>query len=215
MTALAARERSGLCDDALAAGPDAPTLCEGWSVRDLLVHLHVRDGRPGVALGGVAGRLVPAAGRRAERVQEELAALPFGELVDRVRSGPPAWSPARAGAVDELVNLAEFFTHREDVRRAQDGWTPRELDAQESRALWRTARTLARVAYHRSGVGVVLVVPDGPRAAVRKGVPAVTLTGQPQELLLHAFGRRSRARVEVGGFPQAVHRFQQAFPAAG
>ena len=41
----------------------------------------------------------------------------------------------------------------------------------------------------------------------------MSLTGEPAELLLHAFGRRTRARVEVDGAPAAVQRFREAFPA--
>ena len=208
----AVRERHGLCEDALAAGPEAPTLCEGWTVRDLLVHLVVRDGRPDVALGGALGALLPPLRARSERVQDELGAQPFESLVEAVRSGPPALSPLRWGPLDELVNRAEFYVHREDVRRAQPSWEPRELPRGESEALWRTVKLVGRLAYREAGTGVVLVTPDGPRAVVRSAATAVTLTGTPQELLLHAFGRRSRARVEVGGVPAAVERFRRAFP---
>lgn len=189
----ATTERSGLCDDALAAGGDAPTMCEGWTVRDLLVHLVGRDGHRG------AGALRDG---------------PLEALVDRVRSGPARFSPTRLGPVDDLVNRAEFFVHREDVRRAQPGWEPRTLPAAESQALWRTVRLMARLAYRKAGTGVVLVTPDGPRAVVRSAPTAVSLTGDPGELLLHAFGRRSVARVDVAGTPEAVASFLAAYPAA-
>ena len=205
----AARERAALCDEALRAGPDAPTLCEGWVVRDLVVHLVVRDGRPDVALGAA----LPPLREHARRVQDELAALPFEQLVDRVRTGPSGLNPTRLPAVDELVNRAEFYVHHEDVRRAGAGAAPRELPRGESEALWKLVRTMARLAYRRSGTGVVLVVPGGPRAVVRRGAAAVSLTGQPQELLLHAFGRRAVAQVAVDGSPDAVARFLGAYPA--
>lgn len=205
----AARERAALCDEALRVGPDAPTLCEGWQVRDLMVHLVVRDGRPDVQLGAA----LPPLRERAQRVQDELAALPFEQLVDRVRSGPPGFNPTRLPVVDELVNRAEFYVHHEDVRRAGEGAAPRELPRGESAALWKLVRTIGRVAYRRSGTGVVLVVPGGPRAVVRRGPAAVSLTGQPQELLLHAFGRRPVAQVAVDGSPDAVARFLDAYPA--
>lgn len=188
----ATTERHGLCDDALAAGAEAPTLCEGWVVRDLLVHLVGRDGHRGA---------------------QALRAAPLEELVARVRSGPARLHPARLGPVDDLVNRAEFFVHREDVRRAQPGWEPRPLPAGESAALWRTVKLVARLAYRKAGVGVVLVTPDGPRAVVRSAPTAVSLTGEVGELVLHAFGRRSVARVEVAGTPAAVAAFEAAFPA--
>ncbi|WP_432503809.1 TIGR03085 family metal-binding protein [Kineococcus arenarius] len=209
----AARERDGLCDDALRAGPRAPTLCEGWAVRDLLVHLAVRDGRPDVLAGHALGRAVPALGAHAERVQGRWREEPFEALVQRVRSGPPAVSPARWRPVAAAVNSLEFFVHREDVRRAQEGWQPRSLGREESEGLWRSVRLVGRAAYRRSPVGVVLVVPRGPRAVVRGGAVSVAVRGEPQELLLHAFGRRSRALVEVDGGPEAVRAFEAAFPA--
>jgi len=210
----ARRERAALCDEALRAGPDAPTLCEGWVVRDLMVHLATRDSRPDVALGdSPLGRALPALGRHARRVQDELAALPFEQLVEVVRSGPNGPAPTRLSVVDELVNRAEFYVHHEDVRRAGTGAAPRELPRGETAALWKLVRTMARFAYRRSGTGVVLVVPGGPRAVVRRGPAAVSLSGAPQELLLHAFGRRSVALVEVDGSPDAVARFLGAYPA--
>ena len=207
-----ARERDGLCDDALRAGPRAPTLCEGWAVRDLLVHLAVRDGRPDVLAGEVLRRAVPALGAHADRLQGRWREEPFEALVERVRSGPPAVSPARWRPVAGLVNGVEFFVHREDVRRAQEGWRPRELGREESEGLWRAVRLAGRAAYRRSPVGVVLVTPDGPRSVVRGGPVSVSLRGEPQELLLHASGRRTRALVQVDGAPHAVRAFTDAFP---
>jgi uncharacterized protein (TIGR03085 family) len=197
-----------LCDTALRVGPDAPTLCAGWDVRDLLVHLAVRDNRPDVALGEALPPLRP----HRDKVVAELAAQPFDALVDRVRNGPHG--PLKVAALDGLVNSAEYFVHHEDVLRAQPGWDQRDLPQAQQDALWRTTRVLGRVAYRRSPVGVVLVTPQGPRTVVRPGAESVALTGPVAELLLHAFGRRTRALVHVEGTPAAVARFQETFPGA-
>ncbi|PPK96065.1 uncharacterized protein (TIGR03085 family) [Kineococcus xinjiangensis] len=202
-TSYAAEERSALCDSALEAGPDAPTLCAGWTVRDLMVHLVVRDGRP---LAAVGTALPPLRGL-GRRVVAELGALPFEELVERVRTGPPRWNPTALPGLGRLVNGAEFFVHHEDVRRAQPHWAPRRLPADVSASLWRSVRSFGRLAYRRAGVGVVLVVPGGQRAVVRRGSWAVSIAGQPGELLLHAFGRGSRALVDIDGSPEALRRF--------
>lgn len=187
----ATTERHGLCDDALAVGAKAPTMCEGWTVRDLLVHLIGRDGHPG-----------------AKALQD----APLEQLVEKVRSGPARFHPARLGPVDDLVNRAEFFVHREDVRRAQPGWEPRTLPAGETEALWGTVKLMGRLAYRKAGVGVVLVTPAGPRAVVRSAASAVSVTGEVGELVMHAFGRRSVARVEIGGTPDAVASFARTHP---
>ena len=46
MTSIAAHERMLLCALAQQLGPDEPTLCAGWTVRDLVAHLLVREGSP-------------------------------------------------------------------------------------------------------------------------------------------------------------------------
>ncbi|MGJ4074519.1 maleylpyruvate isomerase N-terminal domain-containing protein [Corynebacterium macclintockiae] len=44
-------EREALANLLQQSGPDAPTLCEGWSTRDLAVHLVIREYRPDAAAG--------------------------------------------------------------------------------------------------------------------------------------------------------------------
>ena len=46
MTTFAAAERARLADLLLEKGPHAPTLCGGWSTRDLAAHLWLRESRP-------------------------------------------------------------------------------------------------------------------------------------------------------------------------
>ncbi len=43
---LAQQERGTLSDLLLEYGPDAPTLCEGWTAADLAAHIVVRERRP-------------------------------------------------------------------------------------------------------------------------------------------------------------------------
>jgi uncharacterized protein (TIGR03085 family) len=200
---LASDERRALADALLRAGPDAPTLCEGWTVRDLAAHLVARERRPDT----LPGLAVPPLAGWTEKVRRELATRPLEELVAEFRSGPPRLSVFGLPGVDARANLTEHFVHHEDVRRAQPGWKPRDLPERERAALWRVVSERGRVLYRRADVGVVLVVPDGPRRQVRPGSPSVVLTGGPEELLLHAMGRTGQARVEVTGPADAVRRF--------
>ena len=48
---LARTERLRLVDAARRAGEEAPTLCEGWTTRDLATHLVIRERHPGAAAG--------------------------------------------------------------------------------------------------------------------------------------------------------------------
>ncbi|MFL6076285.1 MAG: TIGR03085 family metal-binding protein [Mycobacteriales bacterium] len=106
-------ERIALADLLEELGPDAPTLCEGWTTADLAAHLVVRERRPDAGLGIVASPLA----RWTANVQAS-AKKRYGyqQLTQLVRQGPPLWSPLRP--VDALANTVEYFVHHEDVRRA-------------------------------------------------------------------------------------------------
>ena len=207
MTSPARRERSALCDTFETVGPDAPTLCSPWRTRDLAAHLVIREGRPDAALG----MLVPPLAERARRVQDGYAAESWPELVERVRTGPPAWSPTRLEPVDTLVNLGEMFLHHEDVLRAAPDWEQRLLPDDLERGLWSGLTRTGRLLFRRSPVGVVLVTPTYGRRLVRtppSGAGSIVLRGTPGELLLHASGRQRVARVTVEGPADAREAFQ-------
>ena len=138
VTTPARTERNALCDLFLEVGPDVATLCAGWDARDLAAHLVVRERRPDIAPGMVIGALAG----HSEKVRVAETERPWPELVERVRSGPPVWNPMHFRPLDELVNTVEYFVHHEDVRRAQDGWTVRELSPELEDAL---ARSLGRM----------------------------------------------------------------------
>ncbi|MGW4364947.1 TIGR03085 family metal-binding protein [Nocardia takedensis] len=195
---MAQRERRELVEAMSAVGPDAPTLCGTWTVRDLAAHLIVRERRPDAA----PGIMIKALAGRLESVQNRTAAKPFPELLDLVRNGPPLWSPLKP--VDALVNITEMFVHHEDVRRASPGWEPRALAEADEDKLWSTVRRMGRMAYRGAKVGVTLETLDGRRAVAKKASgDEVTLVGMPSELLLHAFGR-DEVRIETRGREDAV-----------
>jgi len=93
VTNLAASERASLSDLLDRVGPAMPTLCEGWQTRDLVAHLVLRESRPDAALGAV---ISPLAGWTA-RLQKKLVRKDYTDLVNRLRSGPPRWSPYHPG----------------------------------------------------------------------------------------------------------------------
>ena len=202
MTRFASRERQALCDTFERVGPDAPTLCSPWLTRDLAAHLVVRERRPDVS----AGIWLPGLAGRAEQVQNVYAGWEWPRLVEQVRSGPPAWSPASLARLDEVLNTAEFFVHHEDVLRGGPGWKARELPSDLEAALWRIVCTTARLRYARAQVGVVLVAPPFGRRQVHAmtDLGTVVVKGTPGELLLYSFGRRDVAQVDVSGAEQAL-----------
>ena len=108
-------ERHALCNLFLEVGPDAPTLCEDWTTRDLAAHIIVRESRPDAA-GGILIKPLAAYG---EKVRKGVAQRDWKSLVEAIRNGPPRLSPMRLTFLDRLTNTVEFFVHLEDVRRAQ------------------------------------------------------------------------------------------------
>lgn len=192
----ARRERSALCDLFVELGPDAATLCGDWTTRDLAAHLIVRERRPDAAIG----ILIAKASGHTEKVQSQVAATEWTELVDTVRSGPPFWSPTKLAAIDALANTVEFFVHHEDVRRAQPDWEPRELDTDLSDALHTTLAKMAKRLVKPSTVGIVFEADDERDSIVAKDLePSVTVRGEVGELVLFAFGRQAHSRVELLG----------------
>ncbi|GAA1420761.1 TIGR03085 family metal-binding protein [Streptomyces thermospinosisporus] len=205
MSTHAKRERLLLADLLETAGPDAPTLCEGWTTRDLAAHVVVRERRPDAAGGILIKQLAP----RLERVMAEFADKPYAELIQLIRTGPPRFSPFSLKQVDELSNIVEFYVHTEDVRRAQPDWTPRELDPVFQDALWSRLERTARLMGRGVPTGLVLRRPDGQTAVARRGTPVVTVTGEPSELVLFAYGRQNAARVELEGDKDAIAKLQE------
>ncbi len=207
-------ERASLCALLDETGPQAPTLCEGWLTRDLAAHLVIRERRPDAAVGIVGG---PVAGHT-RRVQGAMATrTPFPRLVEMIRAGPPRLSFFGIPGMDQRANLVEFFVHHEDVRRAADGWHPRELSAGLSEALWQRLHGVWLL-FRRVPVGVELARDDLPadpgqrrvRITARAKTPVVTVTGHPAELTLWALGRTSAARVRLEGGDAEVRRLTES-----
>jgi uncharacterized protein (TIGR03085 family) len=187
-------ERTRLCDLLEALGPDAPTVLEPWTARDLAAHLYLRENDP---LAG-PGLVLPGPWARfAERHQQLAARRDYLQLVARVRSGPRA--VFRLGWVRRVPNLNELFVHHEDVRRANGG-SRRNLESAMDDALWFNVTNGAwYLARRLRGAGLELRNADtGQTVTARRGDPTVGVTGEPGELLLYLFGA-SRGRRSRGG----------------
>jgi uncharacterized protein (TIGR03085 family) len=195
---LADRERRELADLLGNLGPDALTCCAGWTTAHLASHLVVRERRPDALVGlgaeavGAGGPLASWPHRLEDRLRES---TPYAEVVDRLRAGPPPWSPMSWPVLAGGLNTTEFVIHHEDVRRAQPGWTARELDRSVQDQLWSAMALFARRAAGRRGL--VLRRSDVPGIENRFGTGGKTVEGEPMELLLWASGRRDVALVSV------------------
>jgi uncharacterized protein (TIGR03085 family) len=201
VTDFAATERAALADLFLALGPDAPTLCAGWTTRDLAAHLVVRGTRPLAA----AGIVIPRLSGLTRRAQAEVAATDWPDLVARARRRPRLMPVG-----DELLNRFEYFVHHEDVRRAQPDWRPRDLPTEQSAGLWARIPAQARLVLRRTPAAVTVTAPGHGTATGGRGGPPVELSGEPQELALFLSGRQDHARVELTGPPEITDRMRHA-----
>ncbi len=187
MTA-AQRERAALVETMRTVGPDAPTLCEGWTTRDLAAHLVVRERR----LDASPGIMVPLLAGYTDKVTRQTAAsTDWDELLDKIASGPPLLSPFKL--VDSVANMDEMFIHHEDVRRAQTGWEPRALEAETAKALHRPLTFMARLTMGSVPARVTLQTPDGKTVATVGKGRELTVTGDIAELTLFVAGRDEAA----------------------
>ncbi|NQU37941.1 MAG: TIGR03085 family protein [Actinobacteria bacterium] len=202
-------ERESLSNLFTEVGPDAPTLCEGWTTRDLAAHLIVRESRPDAALGIV----IPALSDWGRRAQDRASERPWDDLVSTVRTGPPRLSPFNLPKADEVLNTGEYFIHLEDVRRAEPDWQPRELPLRFRNSLWSIVSKRAKMLLRKVPTGVVLERTDvdpPTQVTAKDGTPSVTISGPAAELLLFAFGRREHALVEISGDPDAIRVLNNA-----
>ncbi|MFC4150216.1 TIGR03085 family metal-binding protein [Micromonospora mangrovi] len=205
MPRYARSEREALADLMLELGPDAPTIDDGWTTRDLAAHLIVRERRPDAA-GGI---LLPPLRRYGEAVRRRTAAGSYPELVARVRR-PPVWSPLSNPLTDELANTMEFFIHHEDVRRARPGWLPRDLPAGLQATLWKRTALLARMALRRFPADLLVQAPGYGELTVGRGGERLRVVGAPGELTLFLSGRQRVARVQLDGPGALAERLRTA-----
>lgn len=206
MTRMARAERLALCDTALEVGEDSPTLSGEWTVKELVVHLLVRERSPAAA-GIVLRPLSPLTDLESRRV----AARPFARLVAKLRHGPPVWSPYALPKLDDVLNTLEFFVHHEDIRRARPQWEPRTLPAAQEKLLWAMIRRAGRSMTRKTPVGVAIEnATTGSTVTLHEGPDTVTVRGLPSEVTLFVFGRQPQARVELSGPEAAVAALRTA-----
>lgn len=184
------RERDALGDTALGAGPDAPTLCEGWTVKDLVVHLLVRE-RPWLRVGAAKG----------------LAEQPLEKLVGQLRTPPLLL--AAVDPLDRAMNTVEMFVHHEDIRRAQPSWDPRSLAPEDETALLRGLGLVGRLLVLRAGVPVVAAT-GGRRLTLRRGTEPAVISGPVSEVTLFLFGRAATRGLAFDGPSARVETLRSA-----
>ena len=183
MTTFARRERAALCNTLRAVGPDAPTLCTGWTARDLAAHLVVREHAP---IGSLGIWVDPS------------PATPSGSRPSSPPSRGSGWSsrspprrPLAPGPVRQAGRAG--LRRRRDVRPPR-GPPPRRRHRPAARAQPRgRAGALAGADRHRQAglpqeqVGIVVDVPGHDAVQLhQRGDRNVTLRGVPASARSHA-----------------------------
>lgn len=191
------RERENLAQLLLEVGPDAPTLCDGWTTADLAAHLYLRERKPHLA----GGYFVPLLGSVTEQAQQKIKQRPYRDVVEEWVAGPPVFLKP----LDKPMNMAEHFIHHEDVRRGGGEIAPREFSRAVESDLMKGAKMMGLLALGSSDVPVVLTPPNHPpltlggkRGVVDQGDRVVRVSGDPGELLLWVTGRDA-VEVDIAG----------------
>jgi uncharacterized protein (TIGR03085 family) len=202
---LARRERLALCDLALVLGEDAPTLSGDWNAKDLVTHLVLREHSP----LGAPGLLIRPLSRLTDLEMARIGRKDFTVLVERLRGH--GLTPSAIPAVDRAVNTLEYFVHHEDLRRAQPGWTPRELDGSDESALWSAIRVFGRGLVRPAGVPVRIRRTDtGAEASLRPGGDPAVVVGRPSEIVMFLYGRDQHRELGFTGPDAHIDRLRTA-----
>ena len=204
----AVAERREFAQSLLAAGPLAPTLCPPWRAQELAAHLVLRARSPRY---GAAMSIERFSGTATELQDRLVRERPFDELVAAIAAAPSR-TPTRFARIDDAVNLVEFVTHHEDLRRAAPAWEPRVLPADRRAAVWAHLSTMTRTIARKSIAGLRLEPTDLPAGAepIVGSDPTLTITGGAVELMLTALGRARAARIEIDGDAADVQAFRDA-----
>lgn len=156
---LARQERTDLADylsDLDATAWDAPSLCDGWSVRDVAAHIVSYDGlglRP-LAARFIDGRLLPdrinAVGVRANRNRsaDEIVALL------RQHATPQGLTAGFGGA----IGLTDTLIHHQDIRLALDH--PRDIPPERLRKALPFAMIAPPIRGAWTARGLKVIAPD-------------------------------------------------------
>lgn len=213
------KEREKLGQLLIEVGPDAPTLCEGWTTKDLAAHLFIRERRTHKA----AGYLVPALKSATEKEEAKVKSRPYEEVVREWAAGPPL----HIKPLDKVMNVSENFIHHEDVRRGElidasssDASThaqPREFSRAVEDKLMKAAKMMGSMALGSTGVPVILTPPNHPpvtlggkRGVAEQGDRVVRVKGEPGELLLWVTGRDAVV-VEIEGDEADIAKVKRQF----
>ena len=178
----------------------APTLCEGWTVEDLVAHLVSRERNPLAAVGIV----VPPMHGLHDSDMRRVIARGHDDMIEKLESMPLVHRHLSA-------NVNEFWIHNEDLARGGLHLVRPAPSGELAAALWHNLRGVARLnlrSVRHPGVIALVDTTTGEAFAYRVGgrmLPStahpddagVVLRGAPGELMLAIYGRTAAAEVRI------------------
>jgi uncharacterized protein (TIGR03085 family) len=199
------KEREALCSSARRTGPDAPTLCVGWDVKDLVCHLLLREN----SLVAAAGIAVPAFAGLTGKEMNRLRKKPFETLLGQLRGHRLTFFALPP--LDAAFNTLEYFVHHEDIRRAQPGWRRRSLSTDDADVLWKALRAQGPALVRSTGVPVVVRRTDtGESSTLLPGRAPVVVSGPVSEVVVYLHGRDQVRDLAFEGPAEKVARVRRS-----
>lgn len=180
------RELAEFLDTLPSQNWEAPSLCAGWRVRDVVSHMAVGHSMSTVAYGTALAqnrfRVAQASYRLARSYADEHTPAQILALFRRGTSGPPR------GAT-RFVPVRELFTdhlvHHQDIRRPLG--LPRQVPPDRALAALRTLHRLSsRIGSRQRMSGLRVVATDVPYA---RGDGPAELQGTAEALVMALTGR--------------------------
>lgn len=187
---------------------EAPSLCDGWRVRDVVAHLLSYEGQP---VGSLASRALRG-GLLPDRMNalgvRELAGVSTAELLERFEEHlAPAWPATLFGG---RLGLTDTLVHQQDIRRALG--RPRTIPGQRVRLALEFALTAPPLRGGWRARGTTLLAED-----VRWQHGSGPVVRGPGEAVLMAIAGRAQALADLSGpgVPVLARRLPHAHLAAG
>ncbi|MEI7819042.1 MAG: maleylpyruvate isomerase family mycothiol-dependent enzyme [bacterium] len=189
------------------------TLCEGWTIEDLVAHLIVRE------RGGVSARsgiVIPFLENRHSGAIQAQKKVGHKELLTKIEH-LPGWGPKLR------FNLIEFFVHNEDILRG-DLRRNRQVTDNCRLALASFVPSLTKLAFRKIKEPIDIAVVDEQtrdEIVIRRGrrssqadqdekIPQLRLIAEPGEFILLCMGRGRHAKIDVAGDARAKEIYRLA-----
>ncbi len=190
---MARAERADLADLLASLTPgqwEAPSLCAGWRVRDVVAHMFSYEE---LGLRGLVGPFVTG-GMRPDRINAMRVAAYADHGPDELlalvrRHQQPRGLTAGFGG---RIALTDGVIHHQDIRRPLG--LPRDIPAMRMRVVLEFARTAPTIGARKRIRGLTLVATDLDWTAGRGPV----VEGPAESLLMVVAGRRGVARELTG-----------------